>query len=203
MSVRLHAFSPIMKSLRKSRNGNRDIHRLQISTPLPLPPLSKPHAASLPPQKVIRAIASSTPISPQQLPFHKGDFFYVTGDPDNDGPWYQAHNPVTGARGLVPKNMFEEFLKSPSSVSVFSSFSPPISQPPLLQQSPLLPDPRSSQHSTQPPRPPKDSKVTCILRRRPPRFPSRARRRARRESRRPHLCRRPVESRVVRRQTHR
>lgn len=117
-----------MKSLRKSRNGNRDIHRLQISTPLPLPPSSRPlAAASLPPQKVIRAIASCTPSTPQQLPFQKGDFFYVTGDPDNDGPWYQAHNPVTGARGLVPKNMFEEFLKSPSTASVLSSFSPPIS----------------------------------------------------------------------------
>lgn len=104
----------MMKSLRKSLNGNKDVHRLQISTPLPLPSISKPLSASLPPQKVIRAINSHRPSAPTQLPFSKGDFFYVTGDPDNYGPWYEAHNPVTGARGLVPKNMFEEFCKSPN-----------------------------------------------------------------------------------------
>jgi bud emergence protein 1 len=104
----------MMKSLRKSLNGNKDTHRLQISTPLPLPSISKPQSASLPPQKVIRALAPFKPQAPQQLPFQKGDFFYVTGDPDNDSPWYEAHNPVTGARGLVPKNMFEEFCKSPT-----------------------------------------------------------------------------------------
>ncbi|KAI6004143.1 hypothetical protein EDD15DRAFT_2156792 [Pisolithus albus] len=105
-----------MKSLRKSFNGNKDAHRLQISTPLPLPSISKPLSASLPPQKVIRAINSFRPTAPTQLPFSKGDFFYVTGDPDNYGPWYEAHNPVTGARGLVPKNMFEEFCKSPNPI---------------------------------------------------------------------------------------
>ncbi|KIJ70458.1 hypothetical protein HYDPIDRAFT_172271 [Hydnomerulius pinastri MD-312] len=105
-----------MKSLRKSLNANKDTHRLQISTPMPLPSISKPLSASLPPQKVIRAIAPYRPQAPQQLPFQKGDFFYVTGDPDNDSPWYEAHNPVSGARGLVPKNMFEEFCKSPTSV---------------------------------------------------------------------------------------
>lgn len=105
-----------MKSLRKSFNGSKDAHRLQISTPLPLPSISKPISASLPPQKVIRAINSFRPTAPTQLPFEKGDFFYVTGDPDNYGPWYEAHNPVTGARGLVPKNMFEEFCKSPNPI---------------------------------------------------------------------------------------
>lgn len=105
-----------MKSLRKSFNGNKDAHRLQISTPLPLPSISKPLSASLPPQKVIRAINSFRPTAPTQLPFSKGDFFYVTGDPDDYGPWYEAHNPVTGARGLVPKNMFEEFCKSPNPI---------------------------------------------------------------------------------------
>lgn len=110
-----------MKSLRKSLNGNgnRDIHRLEISTPLPLPSVSKPQNASLPPQKVIRAIASYRPQGPQQLPFQKGDFFYVTGNVETQGDWYDAHNPVTGARGLVPKSMFEEFCKSPASVQFY------------------------------------------------------------------------------------
>lgn len=97
-----------MKTLRKSLNV-RDTQRLQISTPLQIQ-TSKPSTV---PQKVIRAIGSSRTTSPQQLPFQKGDFFYVTAHSDTDSPWYEAHNPVTGARGLVPKDMFEEFLKNP------------------------------------------------------------------------------------------
>jgi bud emergence protein 1 len=104
----------MMKSLRKSLNGGKDIQRLEISTPLPLPTISKPQNASLPPQKVIRAITTYKSQTPQQLPFQKGDFFYVTGDTQAQGDWYEAHNPVTGARGLVPKSMFEEFCKSPA-----------------------------------------------------------------------------------------
>ncbi|KAG1780331.1 hypothetical protein EV702DRAFT_773880 [Suillus placidus] len=137
-----------MKSLRKSLNGNRDIHRLEISTPLPLPSVSKPQNASLPPQKVIRAIAQYRPQGPQQLPFQKGDFFYVTGNVETQGDWYDAHNPVTGARGLVPKSMFEEFCKSPavrtSSISV-------------AVNSPTLPSP------TSPPRSPKAPAYFAIV----------------------------------------
>ncbi|KAI9574515.1 hypothetical protein HD554DRAFT_2309938 [Boletus coccyginus] len=96
-----------MKTLRKSLH--RDTHRLQISTPQPI---AGPPSASLPPQKVVRAIAPFSPLAPDQLPFQKGDFFYVTADPGTDS--YEAHNPVTGARGLVPKHLCEEFLKSPS-----------------------------------------------------------------------------------------
>lgn len=137
-----------MKSLRKSLNGNRDTHRLEISTPLPLPSVSKPQNASLPPQKVIRAIAQYRPQGPQQLPFQKGDFFYVTGNVETQGDWYDAHNPVTGARGLVPKSMFEEFCKSPairtSSISV-------------AVNSPTLPSP------TSPPRSPKAPAYFAIV----------------------------------------
>ncbi|KAH7916694.1 hypothetical protein BJ138DRAFT_1074593 [Hygrophoropsis aurantiaca] len=130
-----------MKSLRKSLNANKDTHhRLQISTPLPLPSLSKPLSASLPPQKVIRAVSAYRPQAPQQLPFQKGDFFYVTGDPDSNGDWYEAHNPVTGARGLVPKSMFEEFCKSPASIRTsrisVGLHSPSLSSPVMSPKSP-------------------------------------------------------------------
>ncbi|KAG2336677.1 hypothetical protein BDR05DRAFT_953182 [Suillus weaverae] len=126
-----------MKSLRKSLNGNRDTHRLEISTPLPLPSVSKPQNASLPPQKVIRAIAQYRPQGPQQLPFQKGDFFYVTGNVETQGDWYDAHNPVTGARGLVPKSMFEEFCKSPAiSVAVNSPTLPSPTSPPRSPKAP-------------------------------------------------------------------
>ncbi|KAL1721399.1 hypothetical protein EV715DRAFT_249267 [Schizophyllum commune] len=100
-----------MKSFRKS--ANKDSIRSQISTPLPLPAVSKPPSSILPPQKVIRALSTHRPRAAQELPFKKGDFFYVNGSvtgPDGQ-PWYEAHNPATGARGLVPCAMFEEFSK--------------------------------------------------------------------------------------------
>ncbi|KAJ3790681.1 scd2/ral3 [Lentinula aff. detonsa] len=99
-----------MKSIRKSLNGNKDSLRNQISTPLPS--VSKPASAVTPPQKVIRATADYRPQAPQELSFKKGDFFYVLRDVDNRGSWYEAHNPISGARGLVPKALFEEFSKT-------------------------------------------------------------------------------------------
>ncbi|KAG6889052.1 hypothetical protein C0995_004335 [Termitomyces sp. Mi166 len=105
-----------MKTLRKSLNGNhgRDSSiRAYISTPLPT--VSKPPSAILPPQKVIRALSAYRPQAPQELAFQKGDFFYVLKDVEDQGAWYEAHNPVTGARGLVPRSMFEEFNKTSAS----------------------------------------------------------------------------------------
>jgi len=103
-----------MKSLRKSLNGNRESSsRPQIS--VPLPSVSKPPSAILPPQKVIRALSSYRSQAPQELSFVKGDFFYVLKDVDTSGAWYEAHNPVSGARGLVPRSMFEEFGKNATS----------------------------------------------------------------------------------------
>ncbi|KAH9482475.1 Protein scd2/ral3 [Psilocybe cubensis] len=109
-----------MKSLRKSLNSAREsASRPQISTPVPLPAVSKPPSAILPPQKVIRALSSYRSQAPQELSFVKGDFFHVLKDVDDTGAWYEAHNPVSGARGLVPRSMFEEFGKSaaPSRIS--------------------------------------------------------------------------------------
>lgn len=103
-----------MKSLRKSLNGSKEPFRAPISTPLPLPAVAKPSSAISPPQKVIRALSAYRPQAPQELPFQKGDFFYVLKDVDNQGAWYEAHNPVSGARGLVPRSMFEEFQKNPT-----------------------------------------------------------------------------------------
>ena len=108
----VHSLSLTMKSLRKSLTNNRESSRPQISTPLPLPAVSKPPSAILPPKKVIRALSSYRSQAPQELSFAKGDFFYVLKDADDSGTWYEAHNPVTGARGLVPRTLFEEFGKS-------------------------------------------------------------------------------------------
>lgn len=79
---------------------------------MPIPTISKPPSAILPPQKVIRALFNYRSQAPQELSFSKGDFFYVLRDADDVGTWYEAHNPVTGARGIVPRNMFEEFNKN-------------------------------------------------------------------------------------------
>ncbi|KZP15150.1 hypothetical protein FIBSPDRAFT_795986 [Athelia psychrophila] len=120
-----------MKSLRKSLNGGKDQQTLRhhISTPLPLPSVSKPSAAISPPQKVIRALSDYRPQAPQELPFQKGDFFYVVRDVDNQGAWYEAHNPVSGARGLVQRSMFEEFNKNPTPIRTSQVLSPTVFSP--------------------------------------------------------------------------
>ncbi|PPQ75530.1 hypothetical protein CVT26_012520 [Gymnopilus dilepis] len=131
-----------MKSLRKSLNSNRESSsRPQISTPVPLPSVSKPPSAILPPQKVIRALSAYRSQAPQELSFGKGDFFYVLKDADPTGEWYEAHNPVTGARGLVPRALFEEFGKNAaqnrtSQAAPAPSMSPPIVSPVRSEHAP-------------------------------------------------------------------
>ncbi|TRM68472.1 hypothetical protein BD626DRAFT_425338 [Schizophyllum amplum] len=135
-----------MKSFRKS--ANKDSIRSQISTPLPLPGVSKPPSSILPPQKVIRALTTQRPRAAQELAFKKGDFFYVNGDVTGpDGlPWYEAHNPATGARGLVPCAMFEEFTK-PSNISRMSQMGndgfSPNSSPKVSTDQPPMPSRKS------------------------------------------------------------
>lgn len=113
-----------MKSLRKSlsSNGHKEHH---ISSPLPSS-LSKPLAAIQPPKKVIRALQTYKASAPQELSFEKGDFFHVVNEVSG-GEWYEAHNPATGARGLVPTAMFEEFQKgapTPKTPAISSSARP-------------------------------------------------------------------------------
>lgn len=110
-----------MKSLRKSLSstGHKETH---ISSPLPSS-LSKPLTAIQPPKKVIRALQTHKALAPQELSFEKGDFFHVVNEVDG-GEWYEAHNPATGARGLVPALMFEEFQKgAPTYVTASISLS--------------------------------------------------------------------------------
>ena len=102
-----------MKSLRRSLNPKEQLGPPPISPPLALPALHKPSSAILPPQKVIRALKPYRPQAPQELGFSKGDFFYVVSEVSGrQAGWYEAHNPVSGARGLVPKSCFEEFHKA-------------------------------------------------------------------------------------------
>ncbi|EPQ59640.1 hypothetical protein GLOTRDRAFT_55822 [Gloeophyllum trabeum ATCC 11539] len=116
-----------MKALRNSLKGNKD---QSISGPLPR--ISKPSPALQPPQKVIRATSSYKSQAPQELSFQKGDFFYIFTGADSPGAYYEAHNPVSGARGLVPKALFEELQKNSSKLH--------ISPPPPMQNGRLSPN---------------------------------------------------------------
>lgn len=119
-----------------------------------LPTLSKPVSAIVPPKKVIRALGTYRATAPQELSFVKGDFFYVIRDVinANGSEYYEAHNPVTGARGLVPRNMFEGFDKSspaqrnatsagPGARISTPAHVPQAGFPPSKQQQPLSPKP--------------------------------------------------------------
>ncbi|ORY04906.1 Phox-like protein [Basidiobolus meristosporus CBS 931.73] len=58
------------------------------------------------PKKVIRAIHDYHGETPYQLSFRAGDFFHVIGN-ENNPHWWEATNPMTKVRGLVPASYFE------------------------------------------------------------------------------------------------
>ncbi|KAF9107168.1 bud emergence protein 1 [Mortierella sp. AM989] len=68
-------------------------------------------AALEPPRRVIKALYDFKTQQPEEMPFVKGDFFHVVGNED-DEDWYEACNPVTGARGFVPVAYFQILEKS-------------------------------------------------------------------------------------------
>ncbi|KAG8691171.1 bud emergence protein 1 [Ceratobasidium sp. 423] len=118
-----------MKSLRRSLNKDSHTHSPVVSAPVQLPSLGKPVPATAPPQKVIRALRAYRSNGPQELSFSKGDFFYVFKDV---GDWYEAHNTLTGSRGLVPRSYFEEFANGsgqPSRLSAPGAGSAPMAGP--------------------------------------------------------------------------
>lgn len=63
------------------------------------------------PKKVIKALYDYSPQGPGELRFNKGDFFHVVGDTE-PAEWYDATNPVTDQRGMVPVSYFEVFSRS-------------------------------------------------------------------------------------------
>ncbi|EIW67984.1 hypothetical protein M231_05555 [Tremella mesenterica] len=96
-----------MKSLRRSLNNNGHSQPSPpLSSGITPGPLGRPSERVAPPQKVIKALVSMRSTNPQELSYTKGDFWYVTGEREG---WYEALNPLTGSRGLVPKTDFEEF----------------------------------------------------------------------------------------------
>ncbi|EJT97738.1 hypothetical protein DACRYDRAFT_119394 [Dacryopinax primogenitus] len=102
-----------MKALRRSLNKDSS-HTSQQRVPSSI---SRPAQSAPPPQKVIRALSNYRSNAPQELSFLKGDFFYVKDEMNGSG-WYEAHNPLTGARGLVPVEYFETFGRGGARTSV-------------------------------------------------------------------------------------
>ncbi|KAI9309455.1 hypothetical protein BJ944DRAFT_236096 [Cunninghamella echinulata] len=93
------------KSLRTARLS---VVKNKISTPVSLPT----HNASLAtPKKVIKALYDYQAQSPRELSFRRGDFFHVTGN-ENDQRWYEACNPVSNSRGIVPVSYFQVLEKN-------------------------------------------------------------------------------------------
>lgn len=71
------------------------------------------------PKKVIKALYDYIPQGPGELPFKQGDFFHVINDDQERigqseelNGWYEATNPMTNARGMVPVLYFEVFNRS-------------------------------------------------------------------------------------------
>lgn len=106
----------MMKSFRKSKRlsnsltGSSPKHISRVSSSQ----YTTEHLDSLlqSPKKVIKALFDYAPQGPGELRFNKGDFFHVVGDAEQDDTWYDATNPVTGQRGMVPISYFEVFQRS-------------------------------------------------------------------------------------------
>ncbi|KAI8869198.1 hypothetical protein GQ42DRAFT_147409 [Ramicandelaber brevisporus] len=76
-----------------------------------------------PPRKVIRALYDYNAEGADELSFRAGDFFHVVGDED-DEYWYEAYNPLTKQRGLVPVAFFQSIeRRAPSTLQPVSSVS--------------------------------------------------------------------------------
>ncbi|BGP16490.1 hypothetical protein JCM10213_001173 [Rhodosporidiobolus nylandii] len=102
-----------MKGIRRSLNKDRIgaptptySSSNKPSTAIPLAQAARPQAAPAPPKRVIRATAAYRARSPQELSFEEGDFFHVVSEEGGED-WFDAANPMTGARGLVPAGHFQ------------------------------------------------------------------------------------------------
>ncbi|OLL26431.1 Protein scd2/ral3 [Neolecta irregularis DAH-3] len=93
----------MIKGLRRSLKGERSERSHTISTISSI----RHDIPMLPPKRVIKALYDYTPHSSMEMAFSKGDFFHVIGR-ENDPDWWEACNPVSNMRGLVPVSYFEE-----------------------------------------------------------------------------------------------
>jgi bud emergence protein 1 len=88
-----------IKAPRSLRTARLSVVKNQISTPVIQQTVQTP-------KKVIKALYDYQAQSPNELSFARGDFFLVTGR-ENDSVYYEAFNPITNSRGIVPAQYFQ------------------------------------------------------------------------------------------------
>ncbi|CAO3588064.1 unnamed protein product [Absidia cylindrospora] len=99
-----------VKPPRSLRTARLSVVKNKISTPVSLP--ATQHAPTMAsPKKVIKALYDYQSQSPLELSFTRGDFFHVIGR-ENDTHWYEACNPVSNSRGVVPVSYFQVLEKN-------------------------------------------------------------------------------------------
>lgn len=92
-----------VKAPRSLRTARLSVVKNQISTPVIQTSTSAP-------KKVIKALYDYQAQSPHELSFTRGDFFLVTGR-EGDVQYYEAFNPITNSRGIVPVPYFQVLEK--------------------------------------------------------------------------------------------
>lgn len=92
------------KSSKRTSNGNGAAQQHIPGSSLSA--MSSKSFATEPPKKIIRALYDYRPQGPGELKFQKGDFLYVTGS-ENSQEWYEAYDPPSNMRGVVPVSYFE------------------------------------------------------------------------------------------------
>ncbi|GAA5863214.1 hypothetical protein JCM3774_000814 [Rhodotorula dairenensis] len=98
-----------MKGIRRSLNKDRigaPAGATKNGVALPAGNAPRPQAPPAPPKAVIRATAAYARRNSQELSFEEGDFFHVVSD-DGGEDWFDASNPMTGKRGMVPADHFQ------------------------------------------------------------------------------------------------
>lgn len=94
--------------------SSKSIKRLtkqKISTPIP-----QSNTLDLP-KKIIKALYDYRAKGPNEISFKKGDFFHVIGR-ENDNEWFEASNPATNIKGIVPVPYFQVIDKTERSLAV-------------------------------------------------------------------------------------
>ncbi|ORY95707.1 hypothetical protein BCR43DRAFT_493463 [Syncephalastrum racemosum] len=111
----LHHSKDKIKPPRSLRSARRSLVKNKISTPLSFP--TSMHASLAAPKKIIKALYDYQAQGPHELSFSQGDFFHVVGR-ENDDQWFEACNPATNSKGIVPVSYFQVLDKSERSLPV-------------------------------------------------------------------------------------
>jgi bud emergence protein 1 len=93
-----------VKPPRSLRTARLSVVKNQISTPV-----IQTSPTNNSPKKVIKALYDYQAQSPNELSFTRGDFFLVGNTDSND--FYEAFNPITNSRGIVPVQYFQALEK--------------------------------------------------------------------------------------------